>query len=656
MKSSTKLCSALLALSCALTSLPTTLASNADTLQTIGITVPNTQTITRGQFAVLLYDLTEKTALTTAQSPFSDVDSTRSDAQAITAIYSLGLLSGCGDGTFAPDRAITLGEAVTSLLRLLDYTSADIGYRWPEDYLLKAQSIGLIDGGNAWDTVTSETATELCYQVLISYTKNGTQYGKTVWSSTVDNVVLLANSSSNGDQTDLLSVLSNGNVVYYQKNTVFPSSLMGSCRGSLLLDNSGRAIGFLPNDEQSTQISLKSSSALGITSTSGGYYTVPTTATLVLGETKTTFGSGYHFLGGYNSALICYGSSGTVELVVATNDITYQDFVLTGYYENSSPNPYQPTTVTLLGCTLTVDPEIASKFAQFAYGDRISVVLDENGLISNVYSQTTSQSVVGLLNGSSITLANGLVLSGECTNDSTVENGQLVRVTPTGMGEFTLYKAQNSVNSTLDWSAQLLGSTPISENVTLYECVSDSSALLLSKEGLTLGMVPASSILYHQINSQGEVDLLLLDNVTGDRFAYGIIEVANINSSSSFGTISNRGYKLITDEGETTPVVTHFFNGYDGEVGGIITNSEGEFEVGIVLTPTLPLSPLAFSGSESLVSNGVRIPIDSDVMVYHEPYQRWITLETAFAQCDNFVGYYDQSPDQGGKIRVIFAY
>ena len=58
------------------------------------------------------------------------------------------LIMGVGDGTFRPNQAITYGEAVTILMRVLGYGSADVatGSNWYDGYVAVAQSSGLADG------------------------------------------------------------------------------------------------------------------------------------------------------------------------------------------------------------------------------------------------------------------------------------------------------------------------------------------------------------------------------------------------------------------------------------------------------------------------------------------------------------------------------
>ena len=55
------------------------------------------------------------------------------------------LILGVGDGSFEPNRAITFGEAVAILIRILGYSSADIapGAAWYDGYLSLAKESGL---------------------------------------------------------------------------------------------------------------------------------------------------------------------------------------------------------------------------------------------------------------------------------------------------------------------------------------------------------------------------------------------------------------------------------------------------------------------------------------------------------------------------------
>lgn len=56
------------------------------------------------------------------------------------------LIVGYPNGSFMPEKKITFAEAVTVLLRAMNYTTADLGDNWPYAYMVKASALGLTDG------------------------------------------------------------------------------------------------------------------------------------------------------------------------------------------------------------------------------------------------------------------------------------------------------------------------------------------------------------------------------------------------------------------------------------------------------------------------------------------------------------------------------
>ena len=61
------------------------------------------------------------------------------------------LIVGYPNGLFMPEKKITFAEAVTVLLRAMNYQSTDLGDNWPYAYMTKAKGLGLTDGINLSD-------------------------------------------------------------------------------------------------------------------------------------------------------------------------------------------------------------------------------------------------------------------------------------------------------------------------------------------------------------------------------------------------------------------------------------------------------------------------------------------------------------------------
>ena len=57
-----------------------------------------------------------------------------------------GIIAGYADGRFHPEKVVTVGQAVTILVRLLGYKDEEVGGVWPMGHMAEAATIGLTDG------------------------------------------------------------------------------------------------------------------------------------------------------------------------------------------------------------------------------------------------------------------------------------------------------------------------------------------------------------------------------------------------------------------------------------------------------------------------------------------------------------------------------
>ena len=127
--------------------------------------------LTRAQFcklAILTEGHGDQAQGSAYRTRFSDVPGGGWAAPYINLACEEGLFAGYGDGRFGPDDPVTVGQAVTVVLRLLGYTAEEIGPFWPEDYLNKAGALGLLDGlpADGGAGLTRGDAALLLYRVL----------------------------------------------------------------------------------------------------------------------------------------------------------------------------------------------------------------------------------------------------------------------------------------------------------------------------------------------------------------------------------------------------------------------------------------------------------------------------------------------------------
>lgn len=619
-------------------------------------------TITRAEFSSMIVKATDNESLISSASgtsPFTDVPTTHWAHDVVNVAYSLGYLNGNGDGTFSPDRTITVGEAVTVVLRILGYTTADIGYNWPTDHVAMAQSLGLLDDINkgAYDTLTRGDMVYLTMAMIQGETSTGSDYIYSICSNTIEDVIILDNDAEDGyGGTGLLWFFANGTDFYYEQETTIPDDFVFNCRGTLLLDKSGTVIGFISNDEKTYTVDIDKVDASGITNANGTTTSISSSAEMIFDDESMIYGSYFYKLENYASAILCYGDDGKVAMILPQNSLIAEGYVVTGYFESALPNTSQPETVTVLGATFDVNDDVAPDFAKFALGEQIHLTLDSDGDVMAVtaYSSSLAETMYGVLNSStSITLSNGVEI--ECDDITTsAEVGSLVTVKSLGMNYIGAYSTSGGVNRDFNVSTLTVGTYPLASNVAIYECVDGSVTTKISLDDITTSYIDKSQVDFANVNSAGEIDILLLDDVTGDRYTYGYISISSVEvNGGSFSNYTNKTLSITYSGGSTKATTTGYLSSNNGDLGGIVLDEDGNLAAYTLLTSLGEVSRSAFSDTDSVVVDGVRITIADDVQVYNKDTKSWMTLTLALTYVDTLTCYYDRPVDEGGKVRVI---
>ncbi|OUN08254.1 hypothetical protein B5G43_02410 [Flavonifractor sp. An92] len=621
-------------------------------------------TLTRAQFctlAVLAEGHGDQVQGSAYRTLFSDLPATHWAAPYVNLAQSEGLISGYGNGRFGPDDAVTVGQAVTIVLRLMGYTEEDVGALWPQDYMQKATDLGLLDGisTNSSAAMTRGEAALLLYAMLKSDTKDGSDYVAKLASSTISSAVLLSNDDEAADGTLHTAQVyaAQGGLTWYEQSTDLPDTLVGR-RGTLLLDKSGKVCGFLPDDTTVRTLQLDSADAGKLVAQDGASYTISNSTALLMDDELTTYGSAWYELEGRSTVTLYYTASGSIDLVVASEAVKYDGVALTGYYEAVSPNTTNPDTITLLGLTLEVSDEAISSLSAFKVGDKLTVVLNGAGEVA--YACSTSErtaQMVGLVTAAgdtcSVELFNGLTVSGE-RSGSSVSVGDLVRVTSSGIGNLSLSTATGGVSGSLNVAKGTLGSVPLADNVVLYDRVGKSSAVRVELDDILTDTVSASKITYAGTNADGEVDVVVLNNVTGDAYTYGILHTGTKTEGSGDMQVTNDTVAVENSAGTTQDYLTGS-SVRSQSVGGVAATSDGKTAGVVTLDKVTGVARSAFDGEDAVVLDGVRVPVSDDVQVYNADSGQWITLGEAKAYTDTFTVYYSGTIGSDAKVRVIFT-
>lgn len=622
------------------------------------------------------------------------------------------LIRGMADGTFQPDRSITYAEAVTILMRVLGYTDADAGMNWPAGYLQLAAKLKVTDGLTglgANSTLTRAQAAQLFYQALFANTKEGTPYYQKLGTPKTGVIITGSNGKLEDGSTGGL-VTSDGSV-YKMASGTAPANLVGQ-RGMLLLKSDNTVLTFLPQGTQKT-VSVGKAEAAWFTDTAGQKYTIEPTTTVYTPSETTTYEKLWMDLRGGSVVTLYYGDTGKVESAycsiasaesamiakempnggnpfgallngvsdykiyrdghpatvddiqaydVGTYDATARvlqvsSAKVTGKYDNVEPNLKSPVKVTMLGTTFELMPQACSAMANFELGDRVTLLLTVDGQVAGVKSagevESTNVGILEKVDGGDIEvkLLSGLTLKTKASN-LTVNVGQLVTLASKDLYSVYVSPVTNSgISGSLNVSTGKVGTLSLSTNCRIYDQAGGGQLVEVSLDDLAVDTVPNHKIVYAYRNASGRIDVLVLDDMTGDGYTYGKVSYGEKEEETV-------GIKVVVTNRDGTKsglgVVTAPATGW----GGIAFTGDGK-----KATASIPLKSRsnvhrsAFTerdGKTYVTLDDQELMVAKNVQCYNSTTGQWLEdLDTARAFAERMTVYYDRNANEGGKVRVV---
>lgn len=373
-------------------------AQNVEVLRLLGVVEGNGigqfnpyAQLTRAEFCKMLVTLMGSSDVLRYKTVtiFPDVRASHWAARYVNyAVRGEKLLSGMPDGTFQPDRAISYGEAVTILMRLLR-TDADAasGGIWPEGYIDLAKASGVsagveLAGGAA---ISRAQAAQLFVNVLgAKATSSSTD--KDGETSTTTRVYNPANCVSR-ERVTLIAL--NGNTARVsggKKNSydlVRPSSatVLNGLKGDLLLDADGKVLTFVPVVSSTTGAAVSNAAVIlsadkstsGISALTGG---------------RTDFAV---YRNGVLSSVSALRRNDVVTYDASSNTLYACDTRVAVYYEACDPSPSAPSSITVLnGTQFTVLPTAQESLSKFKPGKTMTLLLTSDGSVAGAVDSENS--------------------------------------------------------------------------------------------------------------------------------------------------------------------------------------------------------------------------------------------------------------------------
>lgn len=361
---------------------------------------------------------------------------------------------------------------------------------------------------------------------------------------------------------------------------------------------------------------------------------------------------------------------------VATYDsmskiLNVSDFRMTACYENAYPNETCPEKITLMGHEFEILEDAYASLNRFKIGDKATFLFTSDNKIAGVVNANTiTSTAVGIMQSSSpsnvsVKLLNGITVSGRSNvsqDNLTKLTGTLVTVSSNSKGQISATKVQtsNSKYGKLDMEKFTLGSIKISGDVTIFERVGDSAAVEISKDDLAQNIIPSEKIIYAKRNSNGKINLLVLEDVTGDMYTYGFMKYSS-STSENDGVVVNNGTVTVKNSGKNKTVGSlSTKTAYANDVAvGIVGTTDGKLAGYIKLVKAENVSRSDFytdDGETTVKVKGMTFDVSEIVECYNKSTDGWFdSLDDALKFSDRFTVYYDKLPSEGGKIRMIVA-
>ena len=451
--------------------------------------------VTRGAFAKMLVSFSTYRESVDAQGTvgtlYRDVPGTSQWEPYIRIAVQQGWMNGYTDGSFRPDNTVTLEEACAAVLKLLSYKTTDLNGSFPQAQLNKAQQIGLRDQLTCTQgqAMTYEQCTLLLYNALRANTASGSAYGSS-----------LGFTVSNG-QVDTSSVL------------------LKSRKGPFVA-------------EEGTQL--------------------PFTPVSVYRNDKTSASAEL------NKYDVYYYSESLQTVWIYTRRAA-------GRITAVSPSASAPTALTVAGSTYSLgSAAVASKISTLnggGVGEVVTLLLGMDNEVADVITgeeadsvfygvvQTATRSLVedngaDVLQKISVMCTDGITRTVNIDKSLNYPTGWLVEISVTPEGEQVTAIESKSVSGTINDTATALGDYALADDVQILDTTSEGLAGTVRPSRIAGTKLNALTVRYYTLNEQGQIDRLILNDVTGDLWKYGVLDdVKNlaVNASSILGTLTGSG-------------------------------------------------------------------------------------------------------------------
>ncbi|MGE4277833.1 MAG: S-layer homology domain-containing protein [Lawsonibacter sp.] len=239
-----------------------------------------------------------------------------------------------------------------------------------------------------------------------------------------------------------------------------------------------------------------------------------------------------------------------------SNTLIVSDLRLTCVLEDASPSSKAPETVTTLGKTFDVLESAWDTAQDFSVGSQVSLLLTADGKVAGMATPAsgTRSTAIGMVSdgGAEVFLPNGgtLSLKGTVSNADKMAD-QLVTISSGAKGKISASSlSSKTASGVFDVDGMKLSGYTVTAGVKVYEQVKDGAMVQVLLSSLGSGDIPGEQVATYHLNTSNMVDYIVLNDVTGDAYEYGMIVEEKQTTEKEVLVVDSNGDPVLDDDGD----------------------------------------------------------------------------------------------------------
>lgn len=556
----------------------------------------------------------------------------------------------------------------------------------PNDQQIEAYSVTEVIGS---DLLLNGTALNISENLTVYYKSQTTTYKNVISSASKgDTFTVYKNSAGIIDYAVLKSAAPNINISVLDKYVIYSqldNAIIGYSNGTFSQIDLPAATTAYKDSSKTTYSQIKSSLEMGDIlyvkrDDSGNIDYISYEQGNITGPVTLAGKSGLAQFGG--ATKIMRNGKEVTENDIAANDIAYYipdigivlvySNKITGIYEKATPNKDTPVSVTVSGKEYNIESAAAfnklSSGGSANYGDTVTLLLGkENNVADVITSETSSTAMYGYMietgtkeyTKSDLSKYSGTyakIITSDGTeyeyitdkNYKEIKNSIVKATLKNGVASITALSKGGYSGGQYNTAQRTLGSNKLADDVNILDVLTldntRTGAYATVFESRIDGVnINAGSIIYMGKNANGEVTDLILNNVTGDSYGYGVIVKAQ-----------NNKYTYIVDGEEKSMSSQTTYPVYSGQAAMFALAGNGVEE----MKSLTKVEASVIDVTDTTISTANDTYMLSDkVAVYLKTDSVYTLIPLSDIKNTDYTltAYYDKSVGGGGRIRVIIA-